>query len=104
MQRTGKNSALEILRTSTPTSSAGLEDIMKSFTGHGDALTAPRRAPAGTRFITTAFAALVIIAGLDTIFPSLKHQFIPESGAQPREGTSYTARPFKWSQVCMEHS
>jgi hypothetical protein len=77
---------------------------MKNWNGHGDALGAPRRAPAGTRFLTAAFIAVILIAGLDVILPSLKHRFIPGLPSQPPAGTSYAAKSFQWSQVRVEHS
>ena len=77
---------------------------MKSWNGHGDALVAPWRALAGTRFLTVGFVALVVIAGLDTIFPSLKQEFIPKLFNQPLSGTNHAAKSFQWSQVRIEHS
>ncbi|XPS70904.1 hypothetical protein M3J09_003106 [Ascochyta lentis] len=72
---------------------------MKSWNGHDDARMARQRAPAGTRFLTAAFAAVVVIAGLDTIFPSLKNHLIPEQGSQPPSGPGHVAKSFQWSQV-----
>jgi hypothetical protein len=72
---------------------------MKSWNGHNDARVVPRRASAGTRFLTTVFCALVVIAGLDTVFPSLKHKYIPGQDGQPLSRPSYAARPFEWTQV-----
>ena len=77
---------------------------MKNWNGHGDALVAPRRVPVGTRFLTAAFVALVLIAGLDTSLPNLKHPFIPEPGSQPQAGIGHASESFDWSQVCVEHS
>lgn len=77
---------------------------MKSWNGHGDALVAPRRAPAGNRFLTTVFVSLIFVAGLDTIFPNLKHRFIPQPGSQPQSGTGDASKSFEWSQVRVEHS
>ncbi|KAJ8111546.1 hypothetical protein OPT61_g5881 [Boeremia exigua] len=79
-------------------SSNGLEHTMKGLNGHSDAPVAPQRATTGARFLT-AFTSLVLIAGLDTIFPSLKHRFIPEWSSQPRVGTSHSSRSFEWSQI-----
>ena len=84
--------------------SSWVEDIMKSWNEHDDALVAPRRAPAGIRFLTAGFVALDLIAGLDTIFPGLKQQFIPKLFSQPPSGTSHAAKSFQWSQVRVEHS
>lgn len=77
---------------------------MKSWNGHGNAPAAPRRASAGNCFLTAVFVSLIIIAGLDTIFPSLKHRFVPEPGRQPQPGTDDASKPFEWSQVRVEHS
>lgn len=77
---------------------------MKNWNEHGDALVASRRAPIGTRFLTAAFAALVVIAGLDTISPSFKFQLIPEQGSPAPIGPIRPAQPFDWSQVRVEHS
>lgn len=104
MQKIGNNPAFLIPRTSATAYSAGLKDIMKSWNGYSDALVAPRRAPAGTRFLTAAFAALVIIAGLDTIFPTFKYHFIPELSTQPPLGAGHTQKPFQWPQVRVGHS
>ncbi|KAJ4988082.1 hypothetical protein SVAN01_06494 [Stagonosporopsis vannaccii] len=60
---------------------------------------APRRAPARTRFMIAASVALVLIAGLDTFFPSLEHRLIPEPGSQPQLKASHARKPFKWSQI-----
>jgi hypothetical protein len=84
--------------------SVGVEHIMKSWNGHNDAPAAPRRTPAGNRFLTAVFVSLVVIAGLDTVFPSLKHHFIPEPARQPQPGTDDASKPFEWSQVRVEHS
>ncbi|KAF2627749.1 hypothetical protein BU25DRAFT_410405 [Macroventuria anomochaeta] len=72
---------------------------MKNWNGHGDALVAPRRTPAGSRFRIAAFVTFVLIAGLNTVFPSLKHQFIPKPGSQPPARTGYAPESFQWSQI-----
>lgn len=77
---------------------------MKIRNGRGDALDTSRQIPAGTRFLTAAFVALAIIAGLDIIFPSFKRQIIPGQSIQPTAGPGRILKPFEWSQVCAEHS
>ncbi|KAF3046456.1 hypothetical protein E8E12_009594 [Didymella heteroderae] len=72
---------------------------MKNWNGHSDAPAAPRRASAGNCFLTAVFVSLVVIAGLDTIFPGLKHRAIPELGRQPQPGTDDASKPFEWSQI-----
>ncbi|KZM25588.1 uncharacterized protein EKO05_0001912 [Ascochyta rabiei] len=72
---------------------------MKGWNGHGDALVAPPRAPAGSRFLTAAFAAFVMIAALDTIFPSLKHHLIPEQSGRPSSEPGHAAKSFQWSLI-----
>jgi hypothetical protein len=84
--------------------STGLKHIMKSWNGQGDAPAVPRRAPTGNRFLTVVFVSLIIIAGLDTVFPSLKHLVIPEPGRQPQTGIDDASKPFEWSQVRVKHS
>ncbi|KAJ4382867.1 hypothetical protein N0V86_002092 [Didymella sp. IMI 355093] len=71
---------------------------MKSWNGHGDARIAPRRASASNRLLTAVFVSLIIVAGLDTIFPNLKHRFIPPPG-RPRSGTGDAFESFEWSQI-----
>jgi len=77
---------------------------MKSWNGHGDARVAPRQASAGVRVLTAAFASLIIIAGLDTIFPGLGHRLIPQLKSQPQAEAGHAAKSFEWSQVRSEHS
>ncbi|KAH6638378.1 TAP-like protein-domain-containing protein [Boeremia exigua] len=72
---------------------------MKSWNGHDDARIAPQRAPSGARFLTAAFVALVLVAGLDTIFPSFQHRYIPNVGNKPRVGISHGSKSFEWSQI-----
>lgn len=70
----------------------------KSRNAHG-APVAHQRTPAPTRFLTAVFVVLTLIAGLDTIAPSLKLRLIPESGSQPRAGAARSSNAFDWSQV-----
>lgn len=101
---TGKKSVPQKPGTSTPPFAIIVEHIMKSWNGHGDVPAAPQRAPAGNRFLTAIFVSLIIIAGLDTVVPSLKHRLIPEPSKQPQTGADDASKPFEWSQVRVEHS
>jgi hypothetical protein len=76
---------------------------MKSWNGRGDARIAPRWASASNRLLTAVFVSLIIVAGLDTVFPSLKHRFIPPPG-KSQSGTGDAFESFEWSQVRVEHS
>lgn len=93
---------LNIPGTRTPPGSSQYM-MEKSWNAVG-APVAPQRALKGTRFLTAAFGALVLIAGLDAIFPSLKHRLIPELGGQPQAGAGHASKSFEWSQVRVHHS
>ena len=76
--------------------------MKKSWEHLGNARPVRRRAPArGIGFLTAVFAALVVITGLDTIFPGVTHKLIPKLRTGPdKAGFRHAKEPFQWSQVC----
>jgi hypothetical protein len=75
--------------------------IMKSWGHLDDAHITRRRAPAREiGFLTAVFVALIVIAGLDTIFPGVTHKLTSHLSAnQGNTGFRHAEEPFEWSQV-----
>jgi hypothetical protein len=75
--------------------------IMKSWGHLDDAHITRRRAPArGIGFLTAVFVALIVIAGLDTIFPGVTHKLASHLSASPGNTEfRHAEEPFEWSQV-----
>jgi hypothetical protein len=73
--------------------------IMKSWRNLDDITR--RRAPAREiGFLTAVFVALIVIAGLDTIFPGVTHKLTSHLSAnQGNTGFRHAEEPFEWSQV-----
>ena len=80
---------------------------MKHWTEQGDATLMLRRqaSSAHTLVLAAIFTLLVLFAGIDTICPSFKHQFLLKAGSQSQAGVvSPTYESFKWAQVCIAKS
>jgi hypothetical protein len=87
-------------------SQLNFESIMKRWTEQGGVILMPRRrASAHTLALTAVFTLLVLFAGIDTIYPSYKHQFLLKADSQSQAGVvSPTYESFKWAQVCIAKS
>ncbi|KAF1839952.1 uncharacterized protein K460DRAFT_390178 [Cucurbitaria berberidis CBS 394.84] len=76
--------------------------MMKSWTGFEDAVPPlqPRRTEVRWRALTATFVTMVVLAGVDTVFPELKHWSPPFwNHDSNRPGSRYAVKPFKWSEI-----
>ncbi|KAJ4372202.1 hypothetical protein N0V83_003976 [Neocucurbitaria cava] len=76
---------------------------MKSWNGLEDVAppARPPRTQVRWRALTATFVTIVVLAGIDTIFPELKNISPPDFFGLPGSHPSYNdvAKPFEWSQI-----